>query len=153
LGFGFYFAAGGAVGVRVHAKAWKRLKARFRQLTRRNAGGSIEHVLARLNRFIAGWCAYFGVAAGRKRFEALDKWVRHRLRAIQWKQWKRYRTKRRNLVALGVPDDQAARWAATSKGAWRIAGSVVLQVALPTAHWDDLGYRGFSRHWHRRRAA
>jgi hypothetical protein len=76
--------------------------------------------------------------------------VRHRLRAIQWK---RYRTKRRNLVALGVSDDQAAQWAATSKGTWRIAGSVVLQVALPKAHWDDLGYRGFSHHWHRRRAA
>ena len=153
LGFGFYVAAGGKVGIRVAPKAWKRLKMRLRQLTRRNWGVSMEHRIRRLNQFIAGWCAYFAVADGRKRFEAIDQWLRRRLRAVRWTEWKRYATKRRNLRALGVSEDNAAQWAATSKGPWRIAGSAVLHSALPDSYWTDHGLHGLSHHWHRRRGA
>lgn len=151
LGLGFYFAADGKVGVRVHAKTWKRLTQHIRWLTRRNWGVSMEYRIGRLNRFIAGWCAYFAIADGRKRFEAMDEWLRRRLRACRWKQWKRYRGKRRNLVALGVPEHKAGQWAASSKGPWRMAGSAPLHVAMPIAYWADQGLRGFTYHWHRRR--
>jgi RNA-directed DNA polymerase len=154
LGFGFYFAVGGKVGVRVAPKAWKRLKVRLRALTRRTWGVSMEHRIAKLNRFIAGWCAYFTIADGRKRFEAVDKWLRRRLRQVRWTEWKRYSARRRNLRATGMSEDDAARWAASSKGPWRIAGSPVLQRALPDSSWhDEHGLLGLTDHWHRRRGA
>jgi len=151
LGFGFYFATGGKVGIRVAPKAWKRLKVRLRQLTRRNWGVSMEHRIAKLNQFLAGWCAYFAIADGRTRFEAIDEWLRRRLRAVRWKQWKRVRTRIRELRALGMPPDKAYQWAMTSKGVWRIAGSPPLARAMPNSYWHDAGLRGCAYHWHRRR--
>ena len=151
LGFGFYVAAGGKVGLRVAPKAWKRLKMRLKQLTRRNWGVSMEHRIATLNRYIAGWCAYFAVADGRKRFEAIDEWLRRRLRAVRWKQWKRARTRVRELRALGMPPELAYQWGMASRGVWRLAGSAPLQRAMPNSYWDDVGLQGLSYHWHRRR--
>lgn len=150
LGFAFFFT-GGQVRVRVHAKARKRVKERIRQLTRRRWAISMPERMERLNRFIAGWMGYFGIAETRSVFEQLDEWLRRRLRQIRWKEWKRWATRRRNLVALGIRDDQAREWAASSKGYWRIAGSPPLQRSLTNAYWDDQGLRGFSHHWHRRR--
>jgi hypothetical protein len=71
------------------------------------------------------------------------------MRQIRWKEWKRYPARRRNLRQLGIPDRSAREWAASSKGYWRIAGSAVLQRALPGDHWDDLGLRTLSYTWHR----
>jgi RNA-directed DNA polymerase len=152
LGFAFYLVAGGKVRVRVHTKARKRLKVRIKQLTRRNWGVSMEHRIAKLNRYIAGWCAYFGVADTRSVFEELDEWLRSRLRAVRWKQWKRARTRIRELRALGMPPDKAYQWAMTSKGTWRLAGSPPLKRAMTNSYWhDEQGLRGFAYHWHHRR--
>ena len=151
LGFAFFFVAGGKVRIRVHAKARKRVKERIRQLTRRRWAISMPERMERLNRFIAGWMGYFGIAETRSVFEELDEWLRRRLRQIRWKEWKRFAARRRNLIALGIRPDQAHQWAASSKGYWRLAGSAPLQRALPNAYWDDLGLRGFNHHWHRRR--
>jgi RNA-directed DNA polymerase len=153
LGFGFYFLTGGVVKVRVHPKALKRVKMRLRQLTRRNWGVSMEHRIRKLNRFIAGWCAYFGYADNYSLFEELDKWLRRRLRQVRWKEWKRPKGRIRNLLALGVPEPLAFQWGFSSKGPWRIAGSAPLQRALPNSYWDDHGLRGFNHHWHRRHGA
>lgn len=153
LGFAFYFAPGGKVGLRVHPKAYKRLKMRLKQLTRRNWGVSMEHRITKLNRYIAGWCAYFAIADGRQRLEAIDEWLRRRLRAVRWKQWKRARTRIRELRALGMPPDMAYQWGMTSKGVWRLAGSAPLQRAMPNSYWDNQGLRGLTYHWHRRRGA
>ena len=153
LGFGFYFVAGGKVAVRVHGKARKRLKMRLRQLTRRNWGDSMEHRITKLNRYIAGWCAYFGIADTVSVFEELDEWLRRRLRAVRWKQWKRARTRVRELRALGMPPDMAYQWGNTSRGVWRLAGSAPLSRAMPNSYWDDQGLLGFTHHWHRRRGA
>lgn len=151
LGFAFFFLAGGKVGIRVHAKARKRVKAGIRRLTRRRWSVSMAARVERLNRFIVGWMAYFGIAETRSVFDELDEWLRRRLRQIRWKEWKRFAARRRNLIALGIRSDTAREWAASSKGYWRVAGSPILQRALPNAHWHDQGLRGFSHHWHRRR--
>jgi len=80
-------------------------------------------------------------------------WLRRRLRQVRWKERKRYRTRRRNLRALGIPERAAREWAASQKGPWRIAGSYVLSSALPNAYWSDHGLKGFTDPYHRFRDA
>jgi len=138
LGFGF-FRAKGQVKVRLDPKAKGRLKARLRRLTSRRWRVPMAVRLAALNRFAAGWAAYFALAEAPSVFAELDEWLRRRLRQVRWKEWKRFAARRRNLVALGIPDWKARQWAASRKGYWRLSGSPPLQQALPTRYWTDLG--------------
>jgi RNA-directed DNA polymerase len=148
LGFGFYFSRSG-VKIRVDPKALKRLKDRLRELTSRRWSVSMPCRIDKLNKYTTGWMAYFALADLSHRLRELDKWLHRRMRQIRWKEWKRYSARRRNLRQLGIPDRSAREWAASSKGYWRIAGSAVLQRALPGDHWDDLGLRTLSYTWHR----
>lgn len=150
LGFGFFFTAQG-VKIRVAPKAVERLKRRLRGITRRSWGVSMDYRIDTLNRFTRGWMAYFRLADTPKVFARLDKWLHRRLRQVRWKEWKRYATKRRNLRALGIPELSARRWAASSKGCWRIAGSAVLDRALPRAYWAALGLHTLNHLWQRHR--
>jgi RNA-directed DNA polymerase len=150
LGFGFYFTRGG-VKIRIAAKAVDRLKARLRELTGRSWRVSMPYRIDRLNKFTTGWMAYFRLADTPNVFRDLDSWLYRRMRQIRWKEWKRIKTRRRNLRALGIPPISAGRWAATSKGYWRIARSPVLTRALPKGYWDNLGLRNLTKTWHRLR--
>lgn len=153
LGFGFFFRPNGEVAVRVAPKAWQRLRFRVKAMTRRAWGVAMEVRIAALNRYTAGWCAYFGLADSPQAFVQVDRWVRRRLRAVRWKEWRSFRGRRRNLVARGIPEWQAIRWAASDRGPWRMAASPPLHMALPTAYWSELGLHGFSYYWHRLRDA
>ncbi len=130
LGFVFH-RRDGKVRIGVSRKAPKRAKQRLRQLTARTWGVSLERRIHAINRFTVGWSAYYSLADGERPFSDLDEWLRRRLRQIRWKEWKRYRTRWRNLRALGMPERAAREWAASQKGPWRIAGSYVLSRALP----------------------
>jgi group II intron reverse transcriptase/maturase len=152
LGFGF-FVRDGEVKVRIDPKARKRAKERLRRLTSRRWGVSMERRLHAINRFTVGWTAYFAYADTPRPLRDLDEWLRRRLRQVKWKQWKRYRTRRRELRALGIPERAAREWAGSRKGYWRIAGSPVLQRALPNAYWAELGLKGFSDPYRRFRDA
>ena len=152
LGFGF-FDRDGEVKVQVDPKRLKRAKDRLRQLTSRRWGVSMERRIFEINRFTVGWTAYFALADTPSVFGKLDSWLRRRLRQVRWKEWKRYRTKRRNLGALGIPAWQARKWAGSGKGYWRIAGSPVLARALPNAYWANLGLKGFADPYRRFRDA
>jgi len=152
LGFGFFYRDG-EVKVRVDLDARKRAKDRLRKLTARNWGVSMERRIQALNRFTVGWTAYFAYADTPRPFADLDEWLRRRLRQVRWKEWKRYRTRSRNLRALGIPERAAREWAGSRKGYWRIAGSVVLNRALPNAYWTELGLAGFSDPYDRFRYA
>jgi RNA-directed DNA polymerase len=133
----------GEVRVLVDPKALKRAKDRLRALTSRRWGVSMERRIKEINRFTVGWTAYFRLADTPTPFEDLDEWLRRRLRQVRWKEWKRVRTRRRKLRALGISETNARRWATSRKGYWRIAGSRVLAVALPNGYWTDLGLQGF----------
>ena len=152
LGFGF-FRRGGQVKVRVDPNARSRAKDRLRQLTARNWGVSMQRRITEINRFTVGWTAYFALADTPRPFEDLDEWLRRRLRQVRWKEWKRCSTKRRNLIALGIPERQAREWSATRKGPWRLAGSAPLQRALPKRYWAAIGLQGFTVPYHRFRDA
>ncbi|MFY9487643.1 MAG: group II intron reverse transcriptase/maturase [Solirubrobacterales bacterium] len=142
LGFGF-FRRKGEVKLRIDPKARKRAEARIRKLTSRKWGVSMRWRIREINKFTVGWTAYFSLADTPTPFIALDSWLRRRLRQVRWKEWKRWRTRRRNLRALGIPEEKAHQWALSRKGYWRIAGTAVLQRALPNDYWDQLGLKGF----------
>jgi len=153
LGFGFVRTTG-RVRIRLERKTRLRLKARLRQLTDRHRSIAMSVRLALLNRFLGGWAAYFALAETPSVFDEFDEWLRRRLRQVRWKEWKGFAARRRNLRALGIPERQAALWAASRKGYWRMAGSAPLSRAMPNRYWADLGLvplgsrvRRLREHW------
>ncbi len=133
LGYSFWVAAGGVVKRRVADKPLKAFKRRVRQLTRRSGGRSMVQVVERLRSFVLGWKAYFRLAQTPRVFQDLDQWMRHRLRAIQLKHWKRGKTIYRELRALGASPQVARRVAANSRRWWRNSGMLLNSVL--TRRW------------------
>jgi RNA-directed DNA polymerase len=124
---------------RIADKALVRFKRKIRELTSRTRGISVEQMTKGLADYLRGWKAYFGFCETPMVLERLDKWLRHRLRAVIWKQWKRGRVRFANLCALGVNRSMAARTAGSAHGPWRIANSRALSYAFPISYFDSLG--------------
>lgn len=152
LGFGF-FKRGGEIKVRIDPKAHKQAKDRLRRLSSRSWGISMERRIGAINRFSRGWTAYFALADTPSAFEELDEWLRRRLRQVRWKEWKKIRTKHRNLIATGIPDGKAHEWANSRRGYWRVSGSWILTRGLPNAYWREQGLAGFTDPYRRFRDA
>lgn len=115
------------------------MKQRIRAITRRNGGRSMETVIEELKAFLTGWKEYFRLAQTPSVFRGLDQWIRHRLRVVQLKQWKRGTTVYRELCARGVPAYRARAAAAHATGWWRTADHGAVKMALPIRHYDQLG--------------
>jgi group II intron reverse transcriptase/maturase len=137
LGYSFWFAKDG-VKRKVAAKPLATFKQRVRQLTRRSGGRSMAEVIERLRSYLLGWKAYFGLAQTPGIWRALDEWLRHRLRAIQLKHWKRGKTMYRELRNLHAPANIAQRVAANSRCWWRNSDGDIKRV-LTIAYFDRLG--------------
>ena len=135
----FSFTPGKTVKRRIAPQAKKRFKKRIRELTRRTCGRSIEQIIDGLRVYMGGWLGYFGYCETPSVLCNLDSWIRRRLRAVLWKQWKRGRTRYKNLRKRGVGVELAAQTAGSSKGPWRIARSPALSFALPNAYFKSLG--------------
>lgn len=138
LGYALWVAPGREVKCKVADKALSDFKVRVRQLTGRSGGRSMEQVVEKLRSYLLGWKAYFGLARTPQVWRRLDKWLRHRLRAIQLKHWKRPRTIYRELKALGADDDVARRVALYGRRWWRNS-AMLLNSALPVAYFDRMG--------------
>lgn len=138
LGYAFWASRGRRANLRIAKKSLKRMKARVRQLTRRNCGLSIGYVVERLSRYLRGWKAYFKLASTPRALADVDKWIRHRLRAMQLKQWKRPRTMYREILKRGGSKDLAARIAKNARSWWRNSAMAVNRV-LPNSWLDGLG--------------
>jgi RNA-directed DNA polymerase len=138
LGFAFWVAKGGRVAIRIAAKSIARMKARVRLLTRRNCGRSLVQVAKDLRSFLLGWKGYFRLTETPKVLRELDEWIRHRLRAIQLKHWKRGRTAYRELRARGASSVLAAQVAAHTRRWWKNS-TMALHIAMPNSYFDGLG--------------
>lgn len=139
LGFSFYFPKGGAE-IRIHEKSIKRFKDKIKFYTNRNIGISMESRLKKLNQIMRGWINYYGIANAEAKLKELDKWIRRRLRACIWKQWKKISTRHRNLVKLGINKYKAWEYANTRKGYWRISKSPILSKSLNNKYLESLGF-------------
>jgi RNA-directed DNA polymerase len=138
LGFSFWNAKGRVVKRRMAPKAMRRMKDRVRQITCRSGGRSLASVCEELGVYLAGWKGYFRLAETPKVLAAIDKWVRHRLRALQLKHWKRGTTVYRELVARGMSSHAAAQVAANARRWWHNS-AMAIHIALPNALFDKLG--------------
>jgi group II intron reverse transcriptase/maturase len=138
LGFSFWVSPKGEVRRRVASKALEAMKDRVRGLTRRSCGRSVAQVCDDLRVYLTGWRAYYQLAGTPRVFAALDQWIRHRLRALQLKHWKRGPTIYRELRARGMCDLAARPVAANGRRWWRYSGQP-LHAALPNKLFDDLG--------------
>lgn len=137
LGYSFWFAKEG-VKRRVADKPMATFKQRIRQLTRRSGGRSMAEVIERLKPYLLGWKAYFGLAQTPKVWRTLDEWLRHRLRAIQLKHWKRGSTIFRELTRFGAAEPVAKRVAQNACCWWRNSDGDIKRV-LTIAYFDKLG--------------
>jgi group II intron reverse transcriptase/maturase len=139
LGYSFWVAPGRVIRPRVAPAALVEMKARVRVITSRTGGRSMTAITAELRSYLTGWKLYFQMAETPRTFRELDEWLRHRLRAVQLKQWKRGTTAYRELRARDVPDRVARAAAAHVSRWWAMASHGALQTALPTSYFDRLG--------------
>jgi len=125
--------------LRIAPKTIERFKGRIRKLTCRSRSISMKERLTKLNAYLLGWSGYFGIAETKSVFQALDEWIRRRLRMCLLKQWKRCRTRIRKLIALGSSKESAECVAYSRKRYWRTSISPHLSKTLSNAYWRKQG--------------
>ena len=136
---GFSFTAGPEVKRVIAPKALDRFKQRIREVTRRAKGVSMETTIAELAPYMPGWRSYFGFCETPEVLIGLTRWVRLRLRAALWRQWKTPRRRREALLALGVRPRLASNTAGSGLGPWYLAKAKALSVGLSNAYLKSLG--------------
>jgi RNA-directed DNA polymerase len=120
-------------------KSVVRFKARVREITRRTRGVSLEVMVGKLNLYLRGWHGYFGFCQTASVLSDLDSWIRRRLRCVVWKQWKRGRTRYKELRKRGINAALAAKTAGNPHGPWRLSHSPGMCIAFPNAFFDGIG--------------
>lgn len=146
LGFTFYRHKG-QTRVRIHPKAVVKMKARIKELTSRSNGHGNEQRACNLRKYITGWVNYFKLADMKQMLKDTDEWMRRRIRMIYWKQWKKVKTKYRELKSLGIKENKAWEFANTRKGYWRISNSPILSQSLDNQTLKKLGFLYFSEYY------
>jgi hypothetical protein len=125
--------------LKVAAESVKRFKAKLRQMFHKGRGRSPRTVVKDLAPVIRGWMAYYRLAEVKGVFEDLDQWIRRQLRGILWRQWKRWRTRLRELCRRGLERARAAASALNGHGPWWNAGASHRNEAVPTSALRPLG--------------
>lgn len=136
---GFSFTPGPDVKRAIAPAALARFKARTREITRRAKGVSMATTIAELAPYLRGWRGYFGFCETPVVLQYLTRWVRLRLRAALWRQWKTPRRRRAALIARGVSPQLASNTASSGRGPWYLARSKALSVGLTNAYFRSLG--------------
>jgi RNA-directed DNA polymerase len=137
---GYSFASSRKARLKVAPESVDRLKAKIRERMRQGRGQSLTRLINEgLTPLLRGWANYFRLAEVKETFETLDKWIRHKLRAVLWRQWGKRRAKVRNLMRLGLDGDRAWKSSGNGRGPWWNAGASHMHTALPKAFFAKLG--------------
>lgn len=134
---GFTFTTGRKRSIALASRA--KFKKRIRELTKRNRGSSLDHVISDLRSYLLGWRGYFGFGQMPSELRSLDSWIHRRLRCYAWKQWKTGKRRFAELRRLGIGKDLAAKLAGSRKGCWHLSRSLALNIALSRAYLIELG--------------
>ena len=144
LGYGFVptYRKGekGKYQLVVAAKRWKTFKAKLKEITRKTTPMSFEERISKLQSVQRGWINYFKFASMQQKLLELDGWLRNRIRYCIWHHWKKLERKRKNLIRLGVKQDQAYPWSRTRMGGWAVAQSPILGTTITIARLKQRGY-------------
>lgn len=146
LGFSFYRSEKGWE-IRIAPKSLDRIKKKMKEKTRRNDPASAKEKIKKMEAVIRGWVNYFAIARAKGKMRQLDELVRMRLRIGTWKQWKKPKTRRMNLIRLGINGQKAYEWSYSRKGYCRIAHSPILCRALNNEYFTRLRYIGFTNYY------
>ena len=136
---GFSFTAGPDIKRTIAPKSLERFKQRIRDITRGAKGVSVKATMEELARYMLGWRGYFDFCETPEVLIALTRWVRLRLRAALWRQWKTPRRRRAALIANGVSEWAARKTAGSGRGPWYLARSRALSTGLSNAYFKSLG--------------
>ena len=136
---GFSFTAGPEAKRVIAPQALDRFKQRIREITRRAKGVSMKTTIEELAPFMRGWRSYFGFCETPEVLVSLTRWVRLRIRAAMWRQWKTPRRRREALIELGVRSRLASNTAGSGLGPWYLAKAKALSVGLSNAYLKSLG--------------
>ena len=128
-------------------KAQHRFKERIREITSRNRGHRVQDVIDELNLYIRGWLNYYKLSSTYKEVLTLSVWVRRRVRLYYWKQWKRPRTRRRNLLALGADPATVHMATRSRKGYWRMSQNEIVRYALNNRWLEEQGVPDMRAVW------
>jgi RNA-directed DNA polymerase len=124
---------------RIAPQALVRCRAKVRELTRRTSGISLKQMVEALRVYLTGWLGYFGYCQTPTVLHALEQWIRRRLRAVAWSQWRNGWNRFDQLFKRGVPRRLAAQTASSAHGPWRIAASPALNIAVSNQLLARLG--------------
>ena len=128
-------------------KSLANFKHRIRELTGRSWGISWAYRYQQLRRYIVGWINYFGLSEYYRPVPLLDQWIRRRVRMCYLKQWRRPRTRIRNLIRLGVSKMTAIRLGLSSKGYYRLAKTKAVQIGLNNDWLTSQGLVSVRQQW------
>ena len=124
---------------KVAPESVKRFQGRLRELFRQGRGRSLRRLLAELRPVLVGWVSYYRKSEVRVTLEELDQWIRRKLRAIVWRQWKRNWTRAKQLIRRGLTPERAWTSATNGRGPWWHAGASHMNQAVPTRVLSQLG--------------
>lgn len=133
--------------VRWSPKAKRKFKTSVRTITRRTRGVSATKVISDLNHYVRGAINYYMPGLNFAEARELDQWLRRRMRLYYWKQWKRPRTRRRNLLRLGIGRDEVHRASRARKGPWRMSQNSIVTRAMTNQWLADQGVPSIEKQW------
>ena len=125
--------------LRIAPASYQRLENRVREVLKGTRGRSLIATIAELNPILSGWMVYLRLTETKKALEELDGWIRHKLRCILWRQWKRPYTRATNLMKAGLAEERAFRSAFNQRGPWWNSGASHMNRAFPKSFFDRLG--------------
>ena len=116
------------------------LEEKLKELSSRKCCQSIKPSLERIKVYARGWLNYYGIASMKNNMNDINGWLYHRIRMCIWKQWKRVRTRYRNLKVMGVPKDLAWKAANSRRGYWFTTHTVVMNMAMTKERLINSGF-------------
>lgn len=125
----------------VSKQAWQTLKGKLRYLTKKTLPLSLAERLQRLKLIYRGWLNNFRLGNIETKLKKMDEWLRNRLRYCIWHDWKKPERKRKNLIGLGIKQDQAYAWSRTRMGGWAVAQSPILRTTITEKRLSKRGYQ------------